>query len=661
MSHELRTPLNSMLLLSQILGDNDTGNLSPKQVEHCRTIYSAGRGLLGLINQVLDLSKIEAGKQDLHIEPVVLREMAEQLQRTFEPQFTNKGLGFGVEIAADAPLSITTDGQVLQRILINLLGNALKFTERGEVTLRIGRPNRAYEPGRSGLPSESSVSFSVRDTGVGIPAHVQERIFARFEQADARTVRRYGGTGLGLSIARESAMLMGGVLSVESVEGKGSTFTCCLPEAWSDEHAPPLALPRLSSQPPRTLEDDREQIGEHEPHLLIVEDDTTFAERLLETVRSLGLKAMVAHNGREALRLARSRPPAGILLDVRLPDIDGFAVRQELRAEPRTSSIPVHFVSAMEAPRNPLGSDSVGYLEKPASRDAIVKVIQTLIRPAPTGSSRVLVIEDDEDQSQIIIELLEKAHLQAIAARTADDAVRALRSERFGCVILDLGLPDTDGLRLLEKLKTQSDIWLPPVVVHTGRALSRDETRRLREYAEAVVLKEGRSAARLVDEVQSFVGQVRGNLQHPSPIELQALANSDVVLEGTKVLIADDDMRTVYALSALLRGKGADVLVAETGREALRVLDEQSNVGVVLMDIMMPDMDGYEAMRRLRAEPRFRELPVIALTARAMKGERERCEEAGASDYMTKPVDPRSLLSALRHWLSHEQPVESIS
>jgi CheY-like chemotaxis protein len=378
-------------------------------------------------------------------------------------------------------------------------------------------------------------------------------------------------------------------------------------------------------------------------------------------VRSLGLKAVVARSGREALRLARARAPAGILLDIRLPDIDGFAVRQELRSDSRTSSIPVHFVSAMEAPRGPFGTDSVGYLEKPASRDSIVKVIQTLMRPAPTGSSRVLVIEDDPDQAQIIVELLEKAHLQAITANTADDAVRALVSERFGCVILDLGLPDTDGLRLLEKLKTQSDIWLPPVVVHTGRALSRDETRRLREYAEAVVLKEGRSAARLVDEVQTFVGRVRGNLQHPSPLELQALANSDVVLEGTQVLIADDDMRTVYALSALLRGKGADVLVAETGREALRVLDENQNVGVVLMDIMMPDMDGYEAMRRLRSEPRYADLPVIALTARAMKGERERCEEAGANDYMQKPVDPRGLLSTLHHWLSREHTAQTLS
>jgi CheY-like chemotaxis protein/signal transduction histidine kinase len=662
MSHELRTPLNSMLLLSQILSDNEAGNLTPKQVEHCRTIHSAGKGLLSLINQVLDLSKIEAGKQLLSVEPVAIAEMATQLGRTFEPQLANKGLAFSLTIAADIPSVITTDGQCLQRILINLLGNAMKFTEHGSVSLRIARPEPDASFPSSKLDPRTCIAFAVSDTGVGIPAAIQERIFARFEQADARTVRRYGGTGLGLAIARESAQLMGGELRVESVEGRGSTFTCYLPERMPLPESSRSAPLTTSSQPSRVVADDRAELRENEPHLLIVEDDPIFAERLVETVRSLGLRAIVAMNGRQALRLARTRLPAGIVLDVKLPDTDGFALRAELRADPRTAAVPVHFVSGLETPRGPFGLSAVGYLEKPASREAIVKVIQNLLRPE-AAPLRVLVVEDDDAQSRSVVQLLAKSQLDAVEARTADEAVRALESERFGCVILDLGLPDADGLRLLESLKAREDIALPPVVVHTGRALSREERRLLRDYAEAVVLKEGFSSARLVDEVSTFVRQIDGPR---APLRAADVAgapkpHAGLALDGKKVLIADDDMRTVYALSALLRDRGADVVVAETGREALRALDEHANVGAVLMDIMMPDMDGYEAMRRVREQQRFADLPLIALTARAMKGERERCEEAGASDYMTKPVDPSGLLSALQHWLTRDTHPDNLS
>ncbi|HTV23460.1 MAG TPA: response regulator [Polyangiaceae bacterium] len=649
MSHELRTPLNSMLLLSQLLSDNEAGNLTAKQVEHCRTIYSAGKGLLSLINQVLDLSKIEAGKQELHADPVPLVELAEQLGRTFEPQLAQKGLFFRLEIAPDVPRVILTDGQCLQRILINLLGNALKFTERGGVTLRIGRPAPQLSFARSKLVAAECVAFAVCDTGVGIPAAIQERIFGRFEQADARTVRRYGGTGLGLSIARESAQLMGGELRVESIEGTGSTFTCYLPERMPQGDTPQAAREPASSRPPRVVADDRAVLGDDEPHLLIVEDDPIFAERLVETVRSVGLRAVVAMNGRQALRLAHTRTPTGIVLDVKLPDIDGFALRAELRADPRTANVPVHFVSGLETPRGTLGLSAVGYLEKPASREAIVKAIQNLVRPE-AAPSRVLVVEDDDVQAQSVVDLLAKSQLEAVEARTADEAVRALSSERFGCVILDLGLPDTDGLRLLEGLRARDDIALPPVVVHTARALSREETRLLRDYAEAVVLKEGSSSARLVDEVSTFVRQLEGQRVAPPAAPVAPAPEVDAIFGGKKVLIADDDMRTVYALSALLRDKGADVLVAETGREALRALDEHEGVGAVLMDIMMPDMDGYEAMRRVREQQRFADLPLIALTARAMQGERERCEQAGASAYITKPIDPSGLLTTLEHW-----------
>jgi CheY-like chemotaxis protein/signal transduction histidine kinase/HAMP domain-containing protein len=656
MSHELRTPLNSMLLLSQLLADNDAGNLTGRQVEHCRTIYSAGKGLLALINQVLDLSKIEAGKQELELEQVMLGELADQLQKTFEPQFTAKGLTLAVEIAPDAPESITIDGHRLQRILINLLGNALKFTETGGVTLRIRRPPEGTRFERLDLVAAASVAFSVCDTGVGIPLAAQSRVFSRFEQADARTARRYGGTGLGLAIARESAQLMGGELQLESVEGRGSTFTCVVPERASSAatHQKTDWLAREQGKPAPAVVDDRANLATDEPHLLIVEDDPVFAACLLDVVHGLRLKALVASNGQEGLQLARERTPVGIVLDVQLPDIDGFAVREQLRQDPQTGTIPVHFVSAVDAPQGPLGLGAVGYLTKPAPREALVDVIQNLIRPQSVNASRVLIVEDDPDQAESIVSVLRECQIEARQARSADEAVRALEGERFGCMVLDLGLPDVDGLRLLEDLQARADIYLPPVVVHTGRALSREETRRIRDYAESVVLKDGRSAERLVDEVRLFVGQLREKLPRHSwpPRAPEVPAVADIALMGTKILVADDDMRTVYALSALLRGKGAEVLVAETGREALRALAEHANVRIVLMDIMMPDMDGYEAMRSLRQDARYAALPVIALTAKAMKGERERCREAGANEYLAKPVDPNGLLVLLKTLLA---------
>lgn len=655
MSHELRTPLNSMLLLSQILSDNESGTLTPKQVEHCRTIYAAGKGLLTVINQVLDLSKIEAGKQDLDATDVSLPEMAEQLRRTFEPQFVGKGLCLIVEVAPEVPRSLLVDGPCLQRVLINLIGNALKFTERGSVALRITPPAAGTRFRRPDLTPESCIAFAVSDTGVGIAPDARERIFARFEQADSRTVRRYGGTGLGLSIARESAVLMGGELQLESVEGQGSTFTCFIPVRAlpSAVHDLPSPKPEARSEPlAEQVPDDRNNLSEEEPHLLIIEDDPVFARQLMQVMRGLRLKALVAHSGREGLRLAQLHIPAGILLDVRLPDIDGFVVREQLSADPRTASIPVHFVSGLDAPQGSLGLGAVGYLTKPASREALVDAVQSLIRPQTVGATKVLIVEDDEDQSDSVLELLRQSNLEGRQAHTADEALRSLASERFGCVILDLGLPDADGLRLLEDLQTRTDIWLPPIVVHTARALSREATRQISDYAETVVLKDGRSAERLVSEVQRFVGQVRGNLPRRELARAEAPPLPDAALEGVTVLIADDDMRTVYALSALLRGRGADVVVAETGREALRLLEQHPNVRAVLMDIMMPEMDGYEAMRRLREQPRFAELPVIALTARAMKGERERCQAAGASEYMAKPVDPAGLVSILKHCLA---------
>jgi CheY-like chemotaxis protein len=650
MSHELRTPLNSMLLLSHLLAENEGKNLTPKQVEHCRTINSSGKDLLGLINQVLDLAKIEAGKQDLTVEPVPLAELAQYAERVFRPLTADKGIELVVELDAALPATLVTDKQRLERILINLLGNAVKFTDRGTVRLAIARPQPNTRLTRRELDARRCVAFSVSDTGIGIPRKAQDRIFAPFEQLEARTDRRYGGTGLGLSIALESAHLLGGELTLESEEGRGSTFTCYLP---LDQRAT-LTKPATPSLGPaqhrvETL-DDRDKLGPTEPRLLVVEDDPVFAEQLLEIIHSRRFKALVARNGEQAIALAREMRPRGIVLDVKLPDIDGWTVMERLRHDPATRTIPVHFISGIDAPERALALGAVGYLTKPASRGELIGVVQSLMRAVNDAPGRVLVVEDDALAGESLLAMLRDAHFEAFHVMTAKGALDALHGERFGCVVLDLGLPDMDGLGLLESLRSNGSLEMPPVLVHTGRSLTREETRRIEAYAEAIVLKDGSSSQRLLDEIRLFVQRVRDDLPRDAEPR-RAPPIPDVSLAGTKILLADDDMRTVYALSALLRGKGADVLVAETGREALETLAANPDVNGVLMDVMMPEMDGYEAMRRLRSEKRFAKLPVLALTAKAMKGERERCMEAGASDYLSKPVEPDRLLTMLASWL----------
>jgi CheY-like chemotaxis protein/signal transduction histidine kinase len=641
MSHELRTPLNSMLLLSHLLAENDGARLSAKQVEFARTIHGAGKDLLGLINQVLDLAKIESGKQELDIHPVVIVDVVENMRRLFAASALEKGLKLELQVAADVPHAMSSDRSRLDRILVNLLGNALKFTERGTVTLTVTR--RASDES-DGSGASFGVAFTVTDTGIGIPRDAQERIFAAFEQLETRTARRYGGTGLGLAIARESARLLGGELSLESREGRGSSFTLWLPEhtgTTSFEAAPPR---QVAPGPP----DDRAVLGVKDRYLLIVEDDPVVSEQLVSLTHAQHLKAVVTTNGADAIALVKRNAPLGIILDVKLPDIDGWTVMERLHHDPATRSIPVHFISGVDAPERALALGAIGYLTKPATRDELSSVVRSLARPVATGDAGVLVVEDDPAGAESVVALLRADGMRAEHVGSAAAALSALETASFACVVLDLGLPDMDGLGMLQTLKDRQDIGRPAVVVHTGRALTREETTRIEAYSQAVVLKDGSSAERLIDEVRLFVQHL--NPDAPRRTFMTDLPLPDVSLTGSKILIADDDMRTVYALSALLRGKGAEVLVAETGREALDVLARESAIDCVLMDVMMPEMDGYEAMRRLRSGG-FPKLPVIALTARAMRGERERCLEAGASDYLAKPVDPARLLSLLAQHL----------
>jgi CheY-like chemotaxis protein/signal transduction histidine kinase/HAMP domain-containing protein len=654
MSHELRTPLNSMLLLSHLLAENEGRNLTAKQVEFAKTIHGAGTDLLDLINQVLDLAKIESGRQDIVLEDVPIRELFDRLARLFRPTAHSKGLRFELEIADGLPEVVTTDRQRLERILVNLIGNALKFTELGAVTLHAYRPRAEDASASSGVTSAGRIALSVSDTGIGIPRAAQERIFAPFEQADAGVQRRYSGTGLGLAIARESALLLGGDLVVESTVGVGSTFTCYVPLRPPAGAGEPTVHTAGASAPPSSknapVADDRDSVIPGEAYLLVVEDDSVFAEQLVELIRGRRLKAVVVSSGSEALRIARLKRPRGIILDVNLPDTDGWSVMEELKRDPATRSVPVHFISGADAPERAMSLGAVGYLRKPASKREVVEAIRTLMRPSAVDTSRVLVVEDDPTHGGSIVQLLATVGLAAEHVSSAGDALEALAKERFGCVVLDLGLPDMDGLGLLEKLRTHPVMVMPPVVVHTGRTLTREETRRIEAYAEAVVLKDGNAAERLVDEVRLFVQHVNAESDGSRP-ETASEPLPDVSLEGIRILLADDDMRTAYALSALLRGKGAEVIVAETGKEALERLRAGPDVSLILMDMMMPEMDGYEALRNLRADPRFAHVPAIALTAKVMKDERERCLAAGASDYLAKPVTPARLLTTVREWV----------
>jgi CheY-like chemotaxis protein/signal transduction histidine kinase len=649
MSHELRTPLNSMLLLSHLLAQNEAGNLTGKQVEYSKTIHSAGEDLLTLINQVLDLAKIEAGRQDLKLESVEPSRFADYARRVFESLAEEKHLALTIELSPDAPRSLITDPHRVERVLTNLLGNAIKFTDHGAVALRISRPAAGTQLSRPGLSLEGCIAFAVTDTGIGIAPEAQERVFAPFEQIDSHSTRRYAGTGLGLAISRESVTLLGGELQLVSEPNRGSTFTCILPLSPPSDAQAQAHATRAQSV---ALEDDRAQLAGDTPHLLVIEDDPVLAEQLVDIIRARRLKVLVANSGEDGLRLAIEHKPRGIILDVSLPDIDGWTVMERLRSHPSTQLIPVHFVSGVNSPDRGLALGAVGYLMKPASHAELTQAVRELTPPNEGGARRILIVEDSVLEGDSLCELLRRADFDARRVGSAREALDALEQSSFGCMILDLGLPDMDGLAVLETLRARGSADAPRVIVHTGRALNKREVQQLEAYAEAVVLKEGNSAARLLEEIRLFVSHVKDRLSPQARAQISpAPLSIDVSFVGKTLLLAEDDMRTVYALSALLGSKGARVIVADTGRELLKLLDAHPDVDAVLMDIMMPEMDGYEATRLLREDARFSKLPVIALTAKAMKGERERCIEAGASDYLTKPIDSEKLLRTLNGWL----------
>jgi len=650
MSHELRTPLNSSLILAKLLADNKDGNLTEEQVRFAQTISAAGNDLLALINDILDLSRIEAGKVDVVSEQVNLQGFVENVSRAFQVLAREKGIGFTAHVDPAAPSTLETDPQRLGQVLKNLLSNALKFTEQGAVDLRVFPSG----PGR--------LSFAVTDTGIGIPAHVQGLIFEAFRQADGSTHRKYGGSGLGLSISRDLARLLGGDVSLESTPGKGSTFTVTVPlaPALRAEAAPsPSITPE--AEPARTpstvfVEDDRERLGPGARVILVVEDDRRFALILRDLARELGFLAIVTDNGGDAQRAAVAYLPSAILLDVNLPDHSGLAVLEQLKRNAATRHIPVHVISVADHTREALELGAVGYALKPVQREQLMEAVRKLETKLTQGVRRVLVVEDDARQRESIQRLLESDEVNIVGVATAGAALEKLRESTFDCMVMDLNLPDLSGYELLEQMAALEHVSFPPVIVYTGRSLTRDEEQRLRRFSKSIIIKGARSPERLLDEVTLFLHQVEARLPPERQRMLQVARDREAALEGRRILVVEDDVRNIFALSSVLEPRGAKVEIARNGKEALERLTHSLaqpslTVDLVLMDIMMPEMDGLTAMREIRKRSEWHKLPIIALTAKAMRDDQEQCLAAGANDYIAKPLDVEKLLSLIRVWM----------
>jgi HAMP domain-containing protein/CheY-like chemotaxis protein/signal transduction histidine kinase len=667
MSHELRTPLNSILVLGQQLGDNPDGNLTGKQVEFARTIHGAGTDLLNLISDILDLSKIESGTVSVEAEEVFFSSLLDMIGRPFRHEAENRNLNF--ELLTDPRLnkSLITDSKRLQQVLKNLLSNAFKFTEKGGVRLAVSVADQGWSGDHPILSRATAViSFEVADTGIGIPQEKQRIIFEAFQQADAGTSRKYGGTGLGLAISRELAGLLGGEIQLRSAPDAGSTFTLYLPQVYSGPSAvavkyaegsgltsKPVELLKtaLAELPVEKIPDDREDLEANDAALLIVEDDPHYARILRDLSREKGFKVLLATRGAEALALAREFHPAAVSLDVFLPDMLGWTVLNHLKQDPATRHIPVQMLTLDEDKAHGLARGAFAFITKPITTEGLDAAITRIKEYAAPRRKRLLVVEDNPAEQLSIRELLGHEDIDVAVATTGREALAALEVKPYDCVVLDLRLPDMSGFEVLEQLRDTPELSDMPIVVFTGKELSSEEDARLHELARSVVVKGVESPERLLDETALFLHRVIADLPQQKQNMLDRLHRSDDALVGKKVLVVDDDVRNIFALSSVLERRGMSVLTAGTGKAAIETLEYVPDVSIVLMDIMMPEMDGYETMQVIRQNASFRRLPIIALTAKAMKGDREKCLEAGASEYLAKPVNTEQLLSTLRMWL----------
>ncbi|WP_460885451.1 response regulator [Pseudoduganella ginsengisoli] len=720
MSHELRTPLNSSLILAKLLSENSSGNLNDEQVRFAQTIYSAGNDLLNLINDILDISKVEAGKLELAPEQLDVRHVADSLAQIFDPIARDKQLAFHVELGPDVPTAMFTDRQRLEQILKNLLANAIKFTDHGQVSLRIT------------VASEGCLSFAVMDSGIGIAPEHHEAIFGAFQQADGSTSRRYGGSGLGLAISRDLARLLGGNITLASAPGEGSTFTLALPVwyvpqkqggavqgsaagglaaqqhgasagAAADTAAPshgagagaapaappavprpagaadgarqaanagvwggsiaaaahgamalPVGAPSATAAPmaaPRPFDDDRNLPPPPERLVLVIEDEPAFARILYDLAHQMDYRCLVAFAADEGVQLAAQYKPDAILLDIRLPDRSGLSVLQQLKDSPDTRHIPVHVVSAADNEEAALHMGAIGYALKPTTREQLEAVFRKLESKFTQKIKRLLLVEDDARQRDSMVQLIADDDIAITAVESGEEALALLRTTIFDCMIIDLKLPDMQGNELLQRMSREEIASFPPVIVYTGRVLTRAEEADLHQYSRSIIIKGARSPERLLDEVTLFLHKVESELSSERQSMLKTVRSRDRVFEGRRILLVDDDVRNIFALSSALEQKGAMVEISRNGVEAIEKLNTAPDIDLVLMDVMMPVMDGLEATRRIRQDDRYARLPIIAITAKAMKDDQEQCLAAGANDYLAKPIDLSRLYSLLRVWM----------
>lgn len=661
MSHELRTPLNSSLILAKLLSENSAGNLTESQVQYAESICSSNNDLLDLINDILDLSKVEAGKLDIRPENVYLPQVLGLLEKTFSPLAEKKQIGFSLRIDPEMAETIFTDRQRLDQVLKNLLSNAFKFTEKGAVDVHV-----------SNHP-EGLVAFAVTDSGIGIAQDQQQVIFEAFRQADGTTNRKYGGTGLGLSISRDLARLLGGSVEVVSTAGTGSTFTLLLPAMYDESKidsapsksystsaptAPSVKIEELALLEPKKrrshtppVPDDRALNDSSGYTLLVIEDEAQFSKILYDIAHELSFRCLIAQNAEEGLEMAHAFLPDAILLDMKLPDKSGMAVLEQLKERSETRHIPVHVVSATDYTSQAGQMGAIGYMLKPAKRDELKSVFLKFEAKLAQKIKRVLVVEDDALQRESVVKLIQEPDVEITAVELGQEALNALKNTVFDCVVMDLKLPDMSGETLLEHMAREEMSSFPPVIVYTGRDLTRDEEDRLRKHSQSIIIKGARSPERLVDEVTLFLHQVESKLSPERRQMLKTVRNREKTFEGRKILVVDDDVRNIFAMSAALEHQGSIIEIARNGKEALAKLENDPRTDLVLMDIMMPEMNGFEAIKLIRKQKRFEKLPIIAVTAKATNEDQALCLEAGADDYLAKPIELDQLFSLIRVWM----------
>ncbi|MES2891009.1 MAG: response regulator [Bacteroidota bacterium] len=658
MSHELRTPLNSILLLSRLLGENHSNRLSPDELEYAHVIQSSGNGLLKLIDEILDLSKIEAGKMELEYADVSITALVNDLHSIFNPIAVDKGIEFSINVSKEITGPIETDRLRLEQVLRNLVSNSLKFTKKGSVKLNIEK--------QDGL-----VSFAVTDTGIGIPKEKHRTIFEAFQQADGSTRRQFGGTGLGLSISRELVRLLGGEIKLQSEEGKGSVFTVLVPIVKGTPVMPevpePLQMPALatvkktvvtpearqyiSEKIPQSIPDDRLGINPGDKALLIIEDDTAFAKSLLDYTRAKGYKGVVAVRGDEGIELANLLMPIGILLDIQLPVKSGWEVMDVLKANPATRGIPVHMMSSHHAKTKSLLKGAVDFIDKPVAFEKLGEMFAKIENALTKHPKKVMIVEENAKHAQALAYFLQQYNVASEIKNSVADSIVALNQQEVDCVILDMGIPAQQSYDTLDQVKKTPGLENIPIIIFTGKNLSHTEEMKIRQYAETIVVKTAHSYQRILDEVSVFLHLVEENNKETKSPRYKRMGDLEEVLKGKNILVVDDDVRNIFSLTKSLEQYDMKVISAIDGKEALKQLEANKHVSLVLMDMMMPEMDGYESTRRIRQIPMYRNLPIIAITAKAMTGDREKCISAGASDYITKPVDMDQLISLLRVWL----------